>query len=70
MRTHMERISAYMAATSAEYRNAWVGLKVVYTTDTGKRLKGTIAGWSNNLPVATFANGKVARLKPFIEVVP
>ena len=70
MSTHIERISAYMAARSAEYRNAWVGLKVIYTTPAGKRVRGTITGWAHQLPVATLTDGTPARLKSSIEVLP
>ena len=70
MSTRLEQISAYMAGRSAEYRNSWVGVTVVYTTPNGKRMKGTIAGWAENLPVVIADNSTVARLKREIEILP
>lgn len=70
MNTRMESISAFMAATSPEYRNAWVGLKVAHTNDAGKRVKGTITGWGRGLPVATLTDGTSVRLKAVVEIVP
>lgn len=59
-----------MATTSAQYRNVWVGLKVLHTTESGKRVKGTITGWAGPHPVASFPDGTWARLGLKIEVVP
>ena len=70
MHTRLEAISAYMAATSPQYRNAWVGLQVMHTTPSGKRVQGTIAGWAHNLPVAVFADGSKACLRRKVEIVP
>lgn len=69
MGTQIEHISRRMATTSPQYRNAWVGLKVLHTTESGKRVEGTIMGWSKSHPVATFPDGTWARLGLKIEVV-
>jgi hypothetical protein len=70
MSTRLEQISAFMAATNPQYRNAWVGLQVMHTTASGQRVKGTIAGWATGLPVAVFADGSKARLRRKVEIVP
>lgn len=70
MSTRLERISAYMAATSPIYRSAWVGLKVMHTAPDGRRQVGTIAGWAQGHPVAVFVDGSKACLPRKVEIVP
>ena len=70
MSTHVEHISRRMATTSPQYRNVWVGMKVLHTKESGRRVEGTITGWAGPHPVATFPDGSWARLGLKIEVVP
>lgn len=70
MNTVVERISRYMASTSATYRQSYVGKRVVFTTYEGKRIEGKITGWAQWYPVATFADGTWARLDTRIEILP
>lgn len=55
------------------YAETWVGLPVAFTTYEGERLIGTLSHFAPEggmpYPVATFPNGKHARLDHEIEIV-
>ena len=69
MNTRSTLISTAKASKSEQYRNSWIGTEVIYTTWEGDKIQGTITGWAQYHPIATFADGTWARLDSQVEVL-
>lgn len=69
MNTRHTTISTAKASKSAEYRQRWIGTQVIYTTWEGDKIQGTITGWAQYHPIATFSDGTWARLDSQVEVI-
>jgi len=67
--TRFTTISTAKASKSAQYRQRWIGTQVIYTTWEGDKIQGTITGWAQYFPIATFSDGTWARLDSQVEVV-
>jgi len=53
----------------AAYTDQWIGTRVIFTGWNGERHEGVISRFDGNYPVATFADGRWARLDRTIEIV-